>query len=222
LTICKFPVFVAHSESIAEFSYSLLGQYITNKILKISFFAQFVGGERADELSPVVSSLQSTGIKGIYSFAAEGGIRTTSSSTQYKYDHFREFKLSIEMASLNSGSLIAIKPTALFDVEILAKLSANINKNLSLLNLLFSPNHISFQQILGSQRQLCSDLSDKEAELALESYRFINSLSQIAKEKHVSILVDAEQTSIQPAIDLSMPSYFIYCMHRLTTSLISP
>eukprot|EP00516_Mucochytrium_quahogii_P009577 CAMPEP_0203778834 /NCGR_PEP_ID=MMETSP0099_2-20121227/8276_1 /ASSEMBLY_ACC=CAM_ASM_000209 /TAXON_ID=96639 /ORGANISM=" , Strain NY0313808BC1" /LENGTH=526 /DNA_ID=CAMNT_0050678505 /DNA_START=74 /DNA_END=1654 /DNA_ORIENTATION=+ len=95
LKVCSFPIIVKNSEILLNTSYKVLGQKITNKLVKETFFAQFCGAEDEAGLKPVMRKLEDAGISGILDYAAEGDLeeeQTTERENQvavrtYSYEN---------------------------------------------------------------------------------------------------------------------------------------
>jgi proline dehydrogenase len=77
-TICQNKYLVKHSEALIRWSYLFLGHYITNLVLKNSFFGHFCAGEDAILIKPTVDKLHQSGIGAILDYAAEDDIEEES------------------------------------------------------------------------------------------------------------------------------------------------
>ena len=57
----------------------VLGQRLFRKLMKSTFYGQFVAGEDQDEIRPVIQRMQSFGVKSILDYSAEEDLRRTRS-----------------------------------------------------------------------------------------------------------------------------------------------
>lgn len=72
--LAQFRPLVARADSLVRLSYSVLGQAITNSILRNTFFAHFCAGEDEKSIAPTVKELERNGIGSILDYAAESDI----------------------------------------------------------------------------------------------------------------------------------------------------
>lgn len=71
---CRIQTIVNNSEKLLRLSYSILGNTITDTILKKTYFAHFCAGEDEKEIIPVINDYERHGIGSILDFAAEADI----------------------------------------------------------------------------------------------------------------------------------------------------
>ena len=72
--VCTIRPIVRHADSLLSLSQSVLGRRLTHALLKRSFFAQFVAGETAEEVQPVVDRMRAAGVGAILDYAAEADV----------------------------------------------------------------------------------------------------------------------------------------------------
>lgn len=80
--ICQIKPLIARADQLLKLSYRLLGQNLTNGILRLSFFDHFCAGEDELGIKPKVDYLHENGIGSILDYAAEAdiGSRVTDTS----------------------------------------------------------------------------------------------------------------------------------------------
>ena len=65
---------VENNEQLMKLGYSVLGASLFERIMKMTFYGQFVGGENERSLKPLVQSLERNGIGAIFDYAVEKDI----------------------------------------------------------------------------------------------------------------------------------------------------
>ena len=69
--LCQVPFLVKHAESLLNLSSKILGNTITNGLVKHTFFKHFCAGEDSIDMKPVIDLLQEHNIGPILDYAAE-------------------------------------------------------------------------------------------------------------------------------------------------------
>jgi len=149
---CGFPLLVKHAGTLIDLSTSLLGSYITNAVVKNTFFGHFCAGEDSDDMKPVIEMLQENNIGPILDYAAESeedseavamsdiieGISSQPPFNQparvydYKSEcecdrHVSVFKDCIRsVQDVSPNGFAALKVTALGNPELLQRMSTMI------------------------------------------------------------------------------------------------
>eukprot|EP00605_Chrysophyceae_sp_TOSAG23-4_P000802 GSChrysophyteH1.ASY1.ANO1.891.1 assembled CDS len=202
--ICTVPFLVRHSESMIQTSYKYLGARLTNAVMKYSFFGHFCAGENEVDMKPVVTYLERNGIGSIFDYAAESDVNeadvpadtTSESSTPYDssdqtfgrvYHYideavcdkhaaiFENCIKAVHKAMSNSG-FAAMKITALGDPNLLRRMATTLSEiRLKLENL--------------------TDI------LVRNMHARVDRLAELASSLGVRLMIDAEHSYLQPAID---------------------
>ena len=145
---CRVPAIVNNAEKLLRLSYSILGDTITDKILKKTYFSHFCAGEDENEIIPVVNSYERYGIGSILDYAAEAdltddtidiiedlsaeekeiNVRTYAYKNELLCDErANTFAMCLRSANVVKGAttngFVAVKVTALTDPELLEKMS---------------------------------------------------------------------------------------------------
>ncbi|CAF1041000.1 unnamed protein product [Rotaria sp. Silwood1] len=217
---------VNNQTKIAEWGQRILGTRLFNSLLKLTSFGHFVGGETPQEIIPVIKSLLKYGVKPILDYSVEsddtGELSAALEENDRMHDHntskFIEcIKTSHDVCGVNN--FVAIKVTALIRPGVLKKLNALLKsiENRSLLPPLFefinqeqkSENVVKpFQQSIKSylaetKNKISTSIILTNDELS-EIYKLLIRLNRIAQacvEHKISIMIDAEQTYFQTAIN---------------------
>ena len=75
--LCQLPFLVKHAESLLNLSSKILGNTITNGLVKHTFFQHFCAGEDSIDMKPVIDMLQQNNIGPILDYAAENDERSS-------------------------------------------------------------------------------------------------------------------------------------------------
>ncbi|KAL0486837.1 proline dehydrogenase [Acrasis kona] len=140
--LCGIEFFVKNANRLLKLGDKIIGQRITNLIMKKTFFAHFCAGEDSETIKPVIKKLENAGLGAVLDYAAEADVPETPterkegvvSARTYEYtdeascDANLEICLSCIEASANRpDSFAAIKLTALGKPELLEHLSTVLN-----------------------------------------------------------------------------------------------
>ena len=71
---CRIPFIVKYSETLLNLSTRIVGQRITDALLKVTFFQHFCAGENSTDMKPVVDKLLTNGVGPILDYAAEADV----------------------------------------------------------------------------------------------------------------------------------------------------
>jgi proline dehydrogenase len=156
-----------------------------NGIIRHTIFEQFVGGETLEETAEVAGKLGHYGVRVILDYGVEGG-----ESSEPAFDHAcDEFIRVINYAATQSNiPFISIKVTGISRFGLLEKLDRSVGE--------YSGTLVSrFDTAL-------SALSQAEQEEWQRVYDRMMKICALASEKHVGVLVDAEETWIQDPVDV--------------------
>ena len=134
---CTIRPIVRHAERLLHLSNRLLGVGLTRALLKRTFFGQFVAGETAEEVVPVVDRLEKSGLGAILDYAAEADVsgehggtghavsaRSAAEDAERQHDaNTALFASSIEAAGQRKDGLAAIKLTAMGSPDLLIQVT---------------------------------------------------------------------------------------------------
>lgn len=101
---CSFRPLVTHADKLLQISYRLLGQAITESIVRNTFFAHFCAGETSQTIRPRIEELRKGGVAGILDYAAEADITQmmTSPLTKPKTHAYKEGEIACRVYSYES------------------------------------------------------------------------------------------------------------------------
>ncbi|XP_024413223.2 proline dehydrogenase 1, mitochondrial isoform X1 [Desmodus rotundus] len=82
LRLCASPVLLAHHEQLLHLTRRLLGQWLFNKLMKMTFYGQFVAGEDQESIRPVIQHNRAFGVGSILDYGVEEDLSTEEAERQ--------------------------------------------------------------------------------------------------------------------------------------------
>ncbi|KAF8525253.1 FAD-linked oxidoreductase-like protein [Hysterangium stoloniferum] len=246
--LCSIPVLVDYSPSILTTLISIPGvKQVTEAIVRATFFAQFVGGDSAEDTIPLLQQLreENKGVLLAYSVEvrqheAEGKVekRALRSSSQIHKQNVEETIRCIDVAAdfedrlgvgVERKTWVAVKLTALLpSAQSLINLSAHLRhsrpQSLTLVPFPGVPR-TSDLAFIDSGAPPPTTLTMSDVAALKELYADLTRIAERGQQRGVKIIVDAEYTWYQPAIDaftLSLMRRFNLSTHRLESSTVQP
>ncbi|CAF1215173.1 unnamed protein product [Rotaria sordida] len=216
---------VNHQDKIAYWGRRILGNWLFKTIFKITAFGHFVGGETPQEIKPVIKRLQHHHVKPILEYSVESDEHIPLvSSSQVDHMHDQNATKFIECIHTSHDvcgpdNLVAIKVTALVRPNVLKKFNTILQsmKNHSSLPPLFElinqqPTNNKAVVLLQDSinTHLINNQNQKSSKVTLvpddltEIYNLLirlNNIAQACLKYQISIMVDAEQSYFQNAIN---------------------
>ncbi|CAF0933333.1 unnamed protein product [Adineta ricciae] len=216
---------VNNQNKIAYWGRRILGEKVFHKVLKLTAFGHFVGGESPQEIIPVINRLQKYHVHPILDYSVESDdTNSTASSDHVQRMHDDNTAKFIECIKTShdicgANNLIAIKVTALIRPSVLKKLntvlqSINNREVLPALFEIINQDETSGKTVTRLQQSLQLQNTTDQKEIS-SSVRFttdelkeiyqlllrLNKIAQACAQYKISIMVDAEQTYFQNAIN---------------------
>ncbi|CAF1286958.1 unnamed protein product [Rotaria magnacalcarata] len=214
-----------NQEKITHWCRRILGDRLFKVLLKLTAFGHFVGGETPQEIQPIIKRLIDHNVSPILDYSVESddhGQLSSSDQIDHMHDHnTNKFIECIQTSHDVCGpnNLIAIKVTALIRPTVLKKFNTILKsiKDRSLLPPLFelinqeqkNDKIVALLQesinarIIKDQNDMLSSVTFVSNDLT-EIHNLLIRLNKIAQacvENNISIMVDAEQTYFQTAIN---------------------
>ncbi len=190
LKLAKFLFKTMASQFILNLGLKLMPGAIKYKlpfarsIMKRTIFKQFVGGETLQETAAVAEKLGKYNVQVILDYGVEGG-----EDSEEEYDKsMQEFIKVIEYASSQSNvPLMSIKVTGITRFGLLEKIDTLM--------------HAGSGTLMTRYGQALEQLKESEKKEWKNAERRVLEICKIAMEMKVGVLVDAEETWIQDAVD---------------------
>ncbi|XP_055339437.1 proline dehydrogenase 1, mitochondrial-like [Paramacrobiotus metropolitanus] len=147
LSFCKHEFLVDSSDKLIKFGRKVLGPKLFNRVMKKTFYGQFVAGENVDEIRPLIARMRRFGASIILNYAVEDdeqGSQQKKSGIMVQHEpkedagdvNLRYFMKCVDdMAEVTNGEgFAAIKVTALAKPETLTAMSDAIRKSQMFIN----------------------------------------------------------------------------------------
>ncbi|KNC77098.1 hypothetical protein SARC_10433 [Sphaeroforma arctica JP610] len=207
LKLCQYGVLVRNSRKLIDFSYTVLGDKLTNRLMEFTFYGHFCGGEDAVSVERSIQILKNANVGAILDYAAEadveedmvdqvtdlsGGVNQDEIIARtYSYENEAHCDINMDVtrhAVMSAGEggpggFAAVKLTSLGRPDFLESMAKKlVNSNLSLsgcLKTMCAEEVIQYENMIGR----------------------VEKLATTAQKMGVSLLIDAEQTYMQPTID---------------------
>jgi len=156
----------------------------TKSIIRSTLSAQFIGGETLEQTARVADKLEKYGVNVILDYGVEGGHNGEPGFEQSTEEFIRVINYA---ATQKNIPFMSIKVTGLARFGLLEKLDSMMHANAGTL-----------------MKRYLKAIDDLPAEEKEEWHRVRNRLmriSEIAAQKNVGVLIDAEETWIQDPVD---------------------
>lgn len=201
--LCSIPLVVKNSRRLYDIASKVLGEKLPDFVVGKTFFSHFCGGVSTEELLPVIGKLRTNGIGAILDYAAEADVAegaaqgppSDHSGLDAACDHNAATIIAAVEASaatrtsVDDPTFAAVKVTGLGAPELLEKVTRIIDT--------FAAAHPT----AATDSDILSSLTPAEGEAYALVLARLEGIAAVAEQRGVMLLVDAEQTYMQRAID---------------------
>lgn len=156
-----------------------------DRLLRVTLFPQFVGGETLEETAPVADMLGRHGVQVILDYGVEGGAGTEEAREQACTEFLRVVDYAATQPNI---PFISIKVTGIARFSLLEKLDRSVATHAGPLMKRYEQAMTSLTPVEQAEWQLVQDR--------------LGRICARAAEKGVGVLVDAEETWIQDPVDV--------------------
>lgn len=223
-TMCSFPALIDLSPTMLDVLTSIPGvKQVTEALVRITFFDQFVGGDTALQTLPLLKNLRSANKGALFAYSVEvDEHEATATATSPKkasqpvhkqivnemvhcIDVAADFEDGI-VAGATAGrrTWVAIKLSALLpDANALLHYSTALLALRPKTSVPFPgcPHASDLDVLYAPIGPIKSDLTEDDIKSLRELHSDLNRICKRAKERGVKIIIDAEYSWYQPAID---------------------
>ncbi|XP_060144812.1 hydroxyproline dehydrogenase isoform X1 [Globicephala melas] len=207
LRLCAWPPLVTHGLALQAWSQRLLGSQLSGALLRASIYGQFVAGETTEEVRACVQQLQSLGLRPLLAVPTEEEPDSAVKTGEAWYEG--NLRAMLRCVDLSRGLLESPGPTGniLMQLKITALMSTRLCKELTSRvqrpggSLELSPERLAEAMDSGQDLQV-SCLNVEQTRHLQASLSRLHRVVQHARAQHVRLLVDAEYTSLNPALSL--------------------
>ncbi|XP_059732564.1 hydroxyproline dehydrogenase isoform X1 [Bos indicus] len=207
LRLCAWPPLVTHGLALQAWSQRLLGSRLSGALLRASIYGQFVAGETAEEVRSCVLQLQNLGLRPLLAVPTEEEPDSAVKTGEAWYEG--NLSAMLRCVDLSRGLLETPDPTgnALMQLKMTALMSTRLCKQLTSWvlrpgdSLELSPKRLAEAMDSGQDLQV-SCLNTEQTRHLQASLSRLHRVVQHAQAQRVRLLVDAEYTSLNPALSL--------------------
>lgn len=183
-SLCSVKPLVRNADAILAYSKGVCGDKMVDAAIKRTLFSHFCAGENPEEVRPLMVRLRASGIGSILAYSVESDVDAVACDT-YAAEaqcerHLQKLVESVWAAQTDEGrGFAAVKVTALAQPCMLEEVS----------------------RALTAGRPL-AELPDRELVLMDTTVARLTHLAHAAHKAGVRLMIDAEHSYFQPAIDL--------------------
>ncbi|XP_078607524.1 hydroxyproline dehydrogenase-like isoform X2 [Branchiostoma floridae x Branchiostoma japonicum] len=203
--MCTSDMVVDNSLKLMEVGRRILGQTLFGYLMRATFYGQFVGGDTPDKMAATFSRLRDAGIHSMPLLTIEENVgdrvqieeRFYDNNTQYYVDTIRSTTDILAQHGAHAR-LFQMRLTSFMHANLLVTLSQYLTEHPSSTEL--SVEHLSTGLCDDNKSFQLSFLSSEDNEHLRNALLRLHLVCQQAESCNVRMLVDAEYTSMRPAI----------------------
>lgn len=222
-TMCSFPALIDISPTMLDVLTSIPGiKQVTEALVRVTFFDQFVGGDTALETVPLLKDLRSANKGTLFAYSVEVDEHEATAAASLKkvsqpvhkrivnemvhcIDVAADFEDGI-LANATTGrrTWVAVKLSALLpDANSLLRYSTALLTLRPKSSVPFPgcPHASDLDFLYAPIGSIKSDLTEEDIKSLRELHADLHRICTRAKERGVKIIIDAEYSWYQPAID---------------------
>ncbi|XP_055992494.1 hydroxyproline dehydrogenase [Sorex fumeus] len=205
LRLCAWPPLVTHGLALQAWGQRLLGARLSRVFLRASIYGQFVAGETPAEVRGCVQQLQTLGLRPLLAVPTEEEPDSAVKTGEAWYEGNLNAMLKcvdlsrdlLETPSPKGEILMQLKVTALASTRLCKELTSWIGRPGAPEEL--SPERLAEAMDSGQALQVSCLNSEQNRHLQASLGR-LHRVVQQARGRRVRLLVDAEYTSLNPAL----------------------
>ncbi|XP_054664683.1 hydroxyproline dehydrogenase [Grus americana] len=198
LRLCAFPRLVRHADTILTTSRRVLGRRLWGGLLRATFYGQFVGGETPGEVTATAGRLRAVGLRPMLAVPIEEDVGQEKDGEEW-YENNRGAAMECV------GLAAATGPRPMMQLKVTAMMSARLCETMS--RRLAEPGtELTLERVaavMGGEVAAFSCLTPEENRHLGVSLRRLDHVAGHAATRGVRLLVDAEQSYVNPALSLA-------------------
>nr|XP_022342360.1 hydroxyproline dehydrogenase-like [Crassostrea virginica] len=202
LKACSIETFTKNSYEILNWSRRLMGRTLFNTIMRPTVYTQFVGGDDVTSFQRTVTRLQTAGVGPLVMVTLEEDVDDEGPDADQLFD--RNLQIMIDCLQMTSSlrgqnPMMQIKPSGLFPLSLCKSLSAEFPFPSS------QPEVVEkIANSIETSREIMElgNLSTTEIGQLNKALRRIKQICEVAMERKVITMVDAEYTYLNPCLNL--------------------
>ncbi|XP_075580812.1 LOW QUALITY PROTEIN: hydroxyproline dehydrogenase [Pelecanus crispus] len=198
LQLCAFPRLVRHAGTILAASRRVLGARLWGGLLRATFYGQFVGGETPAEVTAAAQRLRAVGLRPMLAVPTEEDVGQEKDGEEW-YEANRGAALECVGLAAATGPhpMMQLKVTALMS----ARLCETVSRRLAEPGTELTLERVA--AVMGGEAAAFPLLTPAENRHLGVSLRRLDDVAGAAARRGVRVLVDAEQSYVNPALSLA-------------------
>ncbi|XP_062592988.1 uncharacterized protein LOC134254494 [Saccostrea cucullata] len=200
--VCSVEKFVKNNYKILSWSRRLMGRPLFNMMMRPTFYRQFVGGHDLASLQTTVDCLQAAGIGPFVMVALEEDVKDDGPDADQIFDKNLKIMLDcLEMTSKlgSQNPMMHIKTSGLFPLDLCKAISLEIPRPNAQQNVV---EKIANSMNTSNEITELGNLKSVELQQLNKALYRMKQICEVAKEKNVIVMVDAEYTYLNPCLNL--------------------
>ncbi|XP_059690655.1 hydroxyproline dehydrogenase [Gavia stellata] len=198
LWLCAFPPLARHAGTILAVTRRVLGARLWGGLLRATFYGQFVGGETPAEVAAAAGRLRAVGLRPMLAVPTEEDVGQEKDGEEW-YEANRGAALECVGLAAATGPhpMMQLKVTALMS----ARLCETVSRRLAEPGVELTPEEAA--AVMGGEVPDFPFLTPAENRHLGVSLRRLDHVVGAAAARGVRVLVDAEQSYVNPALSLA-------------------
>ncbi|GAB6028785.1 Hydroxyproline dehydrogenase, variant 2 [Chamberlinius hualienensis] len=205
LKLCGFDAFANNSLKLAGISKTILRERLFTKLMKMTVYGQFVAGDTEKSVTKTVVALRKVGIRSIISCNIEEDPNEDPNSEAIYERCVERIAQCINMAILPHPDLpkAQVKLTGKLQPNLLIKLTDVVNRDPSgQFEMIKAISDIMQDLNAKLPESIRNNFSEEEQQQLHRGIQRMKVVGQLAMEKDVVLLIDAEFININPGISI--------------------
>ncbi|XP_019640351.1 PREDICTED: probable proline dehydrogenase 2 [Branchiostoma belcheri] len=205
LQMCSSDAVVDNSLRLMQIGRRLLGQTLFGYLMRATFYGQFVGGDTPDKMAATFSRLRDAGIHSMPLLTIEENVGDRAQVEERFYDNNAQYYVDTIRSTTDilarhgaHARLFQMRLTSFMHAQLLVTLSQHLLEDPSSTEL--SVEHLSTGLCDDNKHFHLSFLSTEDNEHLRNALVRLHAVCAQAESCGVRMLVDAEYTSMRPAI----------------------
>ncbi|XP_071657476.1 hydroxyproline dehydrogenase isoform X3 [Patagioenas fasciata] len=193
LGLCALPPIVRHAEAILWVSRRVLGRHLWVRLLRATFYGQFVGGRTHRELEATAPRLRSMGLRPIVAVPCEGDVGQEPQGESW-------YEANQRAALEGVGLAAAMGPEPMMQLRVTALLSARLCEDLGRCPAGEGLTMERAAAMMGGEEAALPALTPNQNRHLGVALRRLEEVAKAAVGRGVRLLLDAELSALDPPL----------------------
>ncbi|KAL3851870.1 hypothetical protein ACJMK2_015570 [Sinanodonta woodiana] len=199
-SLCSYPILVNNSMKLMTYGQNILGKRIFENLMRKTLYGQFVGGQTESEFLLTARQLTKIGIGTLLAVPMEEDATGNQTQDNWYDENANVIQRCIKLCATmnNNYPMMQLKITAVVPADICARLSAAFPEPSA------NPETVKdVARVFAEGREFHhNSLSSYDTESLNRGLKRLKAIAKCAAQHGVLVLVDAEYTYVNPALNL--------------------